>query len=179
MVECYGCRYMRDDMLPKLYTYADILAYVPTPIDTMIHRDIERKYRRGYYAGVQSVLEALSRGVKIDALENWYSGSVFDWAYGGRYNSVVLPPKTPRKWDDIRKEILIRDEYTCSYCGRPARTVDHIIPRIRGGEDIESNLVAACRSCNSSKNSKTPDEWSPRWSRYAWGELMPEEAEHA
>jgi len=44
--------------------------------------------------------------------------------------------------------------HLCFYCGEDADTVDHIIPTSKGGEDEPYNLVAACRSCNSSKNAR-------------------------
>lgn len=47
----------------------------------------------------------------------------------------------------------------CVYCGSPAREFDHVIPVSRGGPDEPSNKVPCCRSCNSSKRRRTPDEW--------------------
>jgi 5-methylcytosine-specific restriction enzyme A len=54
-------------------------------------------------------------------------------------------------WQAISRSVLDRDGYRCRYCGQPATTVDHIIPKARGGSDDPSNLVACCRSCNSAK----------------------------
>jgi 5-methylcytosine-specific restriction endonuclease McrA len=52
-----------------------------------------------------------------------------------------------------KREILRRDDYTCQYCGRKTSqlTVDHIMPRHRGGEHSWTNLVAACPPCNRRK----------------------------
>jgi 5-methylcytosine-specific restriction endonuclease McrA len=47
----------------------------------------------------------------------------------------------------------------CVYCGRPASGYDHVIPRGRPGWDDPENLVPSCRSCNTSKGPRTPDEW--------------------
>lgn len=48
----------------------------------------------------------------------------------------------------------------CTYCdAREATSWDHIVPKSRGGEDVRSNLVPACQSCNSSKGALTPHEW--------------------
>jgi 5-methylcytosine-specific restriction endonuclease McrA len=47
----------------------------------------------------------------------------------------------------------------CTYCGDPATTRDHIVPRSRGGSDDPSNLTPACLGCNASKQDRTPDEW--------------------
>ena len=47
-----------------------------------------------------------------------------------------------------RARILARDGAVCWRCGQPATTVDHIIPRARGGTDDDDNLRAACARCN-------------------------------
>lgn len=59
-----------------------------------------------------------------------------------------------------RKNILRRDGHKCQYCGASSitLTVDHIIPKSRGGEDSWENLVSACLRCNNRKGSQTPDE---------------------
>lgn len=57
-----------------------------------------------------------------------------------------------------RVGVLRRDHHTCMYCGRRADTVDHVLPRCRGGGDTWFNLVAACRECNGRKGDRTPQE---------------------
>src|SRR4051794_4087839 len=57
-------------------------------------------------------------------------------------------------WMRKSRAVLERDRYICSYCGRPATTADHIIPKKRGGTDDLSNLVAACLRCNGSKGAR-------------------------
>lgn len=57
-------------------------------------------------------------------------------------------------WQNLSRQILLRDNYTCHYCGDLADTVDHVKPKWSGGTDDPANLVAACRSCNSSKQNK-------------------------
>lgn len=57
-----------------------------------------------------------------------------------------------------RKNLLRRDRHTCAYCGRPAATVDHILPASRGGRWEWSNTVAACGPCNHRKGDRTPAE---------------------
>ena len=47
----------------------------------------------------------------------------------------------------------------CAYCGAPARSTDHVLPRSRGGGDDKANIVPCCYRCNSSKSNRTPDEW--------------------
>jgi 5-methylcytosine-specific restriction endonuclease McrA len=55
-----------------------------------------------------------------------------------------------------RSNILLRDDETCQYCGKRSRdlTLDHIIPRSRGGTSNWENLVACCKSCNGKKGNK-------------------------
>jgi Restriction endonuclease len=61
-----------------------------------------------------------------------------------------------------RKNILMRDRYTCQYCLKvlPSSelTLDHVIPRSRAGETTWENLVACCHPCNNKKGNRTPDE---------------------
>jgi HNH endonuclease len=55
-----------------------------------------------------------------------------------------------------RANIMLRDEDTCQYCGKHLRdlTLDHVIPRSRGGQSTWENLVACCRSCNGRKGNR-------------------------
>ncbi len=59
-----------------------------------------------------------------------------------------------------RKNILKRDNHCCQYCGRTSvpLTLDHVVPRQRGGKDTWDNLVAACHPCNVRKGNRTPAE---------------------
>ena len=52
-----------------------------------------------------------------------------------------------------RSNILLRDDETCQYCGKRTRdlTLDHVIPRSRGGQSTWENLVASCKACNGKK----------------------------
>ena len=55
-----------------------------------------------------------------------------------------------------RANILLRDEETCQYCGKHSRdlTLDHVVPRSRGGQSTWENLVACCRACNGRKGNR-------------------------
>ncbi len=60
-----------------------------------------------------------------------------------------------------KKNVLLRDDYTCAYCvaqGGYDMTVDHVIPRSRGGSSAWDNLVACCSACNARKRDRTPAE---------------------
>ncbi len=66
------------------------------------------------------------------------------------YKKVVL----------TRKNILRRDGFKCVYCGRSdlPLTIDHIVPKARGGIDSWENLISACTFCNNKKGDRTPHE---------------------
>ena len=57
-----------------------------------------------------------------------------------------------------KKNVLLRDNHTCQYCGRVGDTIDHVVPRCRGGASTWENCVCACSACNARKNSRTPAE---------------------
>ncbi len=59
-----------------------------------------------------------------------------------------------------RREVLARDHHTCQYCGRQGTdlTLDHVIPRHRGGTHTWENLATACRICNHRKGGRTLEE---------------------
>lgn len=68
------------------------------------------------------------------------------------YKKIPIPK-------EIRWKIWRRDNFTCQYCGvREDLSIDHIIPESKGGQLIENNLVTACKSCNSKKSMRTPEE---------------------
>lgn len=72
-------------------------------------------------------------------------------------NRYVQPPRG-RTTALSRRGVLRRDKHLCAYCGEGANTVDHVLPRSRGGQNTWTNLVACCRSCNNVKGNRTPDE---------------------
>ena len=61
-----------------------------------------------------------------------------------------------------RNRILARDRYRCQYCGKKGSafdlTMDHVLPRSRGGRTVADNLVTACQICNNRKGDRTPEE---------------------
>ena len=78
-----------------------------------------------------------------------------------------------------RRNLFLRDEHRCQYCGVRGPTgelsIDHVVPRSRGGTSTWTNCVLACHACNVRKGSRTPNEAGmrlmrrplrPRWSPY-------------
>lgn len=57
-----------------------------------------------------------------------------------------------------RRAVLARDRHKCAYCGHKASTIDHVIPRSRGGKHRWENVVAACGPCNARKDDKLLSE---------------------
>jgi 5-methylcytosine-specific restriction endonuclease McrA len=77
-----------------------------------------------------------------------------------RLISFVNIPRDAHGRKITRKAVLARDAWTCQYCGsrKPGLTVDHVIPRSRGGKSVWENIVASCASCNRRKGSHLPRE---------------------
>jgi len=61
-----------------------------------------------------------------------------------------------------RAALLARDDKTCQYCFKPGNTIDHVVPRARGGEHVWENVVTACSRCNAKKDDRLLEEigWS-------------------
>ena len=72
----------------------------------------------------------------------------------------VRVPRNVHRRKITRKAVLARDAWTCQYCGSQGGglTVDHVIPRSRGGESVWENIVASCAPCNRKKADLTPRE---------------------
>ena len=84
--------------------------------------------------------------------------AVFDAPTIIRLVYLVKRPFLPRKLS--KKEVFLRDRYTCQYCGKKSQelTLDHVIPRRQHGSHAWNNVVAACSRCNLRKAGRTPVE---------------------
>ena len=89
-----------------------------------------------------------------------------------KYRQRTIPPLTNR-------ELFLRDAHMCMYCGNELHeselTRDHVTPISRGGKDRWSNVVTACRNCNTRKGNRKPEEarmpllavpFVPNWAEY-------------
>lgn len=102
-----------------------------------------------------------------------------------RLRRYINVPRRGARWS--RRGVLQRDGYCCIYCGiqagesqrgqtlaKPDFTVDHIIPRSRGGRNTWGNTVCACPVCNHRKGDRTPHEagmplrWEPKTPRVGY-----------
>jgi 5-methylcytosine-specific restriction endonuclease McrA len=77
-----------------------------------------------------------------------------------RLISFVRVPRDIHRRRITRKAVLARDGWICQYCGsdKHGLTVDHVIPRSRGGESVWENIVASCAPCNRRKGNRLPQE---------------------
>ena len=75
-----------------------------------------------------------------------------------RLNHLIKRPRPRVRL--TRREVFLRDQHTCQYCGVMSKdlTLDHVVPKHRGGRHQWDNLVSACRSCNHRKGGKTVEE---------------------
>lgn len=77
-----------------------------------------------------------------------------------RLSHYVKLPRDLHRRRITRRAVFARDAWTCQYCGRDgqALTVDHVIPRSKGGRSVWENIVASCAGCNRRKADKLPRE---------------------
>lgn len=118
---------------------------------------------------LRHVLRMLHRGVAVPL--EWVEGETVG-PYP-RVTSVELVTYVFTKWMFevtgtvmySRSSLLERDRHRCAYCPKRGTTVDHILPRSRGGKTTWLNCVAACPGCNQRKDDRTPAEAGMRLRR--------------
>ncbi len=102
---------------------------------------------------------------KAEMLENGVgfihsSSDIFPIPSVIKLERMIKRPRPERKL--TRLGVFHRDNYTCQYCSQESRelTLDHVIPRHRGGEHTWENVVSACVPCNRHKAGRTPEQAS-------------------
>lgn len=77
-----------------------------------------------------------------------------------RLTSYVRIPRDAHSRKLTRRAIFARDRWTCQYCGRErgSLTIDHVIPRCKGGSSSWDNIVACCAPCNRRKGDRLPKQ---------------------
>lgn len=100
----------------------------------------------------------------------WAAEWTDEWAHSAKEafqipSVIVLFRYIDEKFFDVacvRKNILLRDNFHCQYCGNRFKeeelTIDHVIPCSKGGQTTWDNVVAACRECNQLKGSHMPED---------------------
>ncbi|MEW4371918.1 HNH endonuclease [Paenibacillus kandeliae] len=121
---------------------------------------IEHKDIRGHGLDL-AILRPTRRGIvhmrgRTDKGRRWHQETDLDTATTlvREYAAVVVNRHTIRRLysnRSFRKYILERDQYTCYFCGGPGDTIDHLLPRARGGHTTPLNCVCACNLCNQTK----------------------------
>ena len=81
-----------------------------------------------------------------------------------RLRRYVHPPRARRAALN-RRGVFARDDHRCQYCPAPAESLDHVVPRSRGGAHSWDNVVAACRACNVAKRDRLLVETTMRLRR--------------
>ena len=111
---------------------------------------------------VRRALMLLFRG-KAEILENsrgWVhtADRIFDVPSVIRLMYFISRPHRFRKMTKL--EVFNRDKFACQYCGKQVKdlTIDHVIPKRRGGDHTWENVVSACVPCNRKKAGRTPSE---------------------
>jgi len=81
-------------------------------------------------------------------------------------NFIRIPYNKMMRAKPSRQSIYIRDNHKCQYCGSTRKlTIDHVIPKSRGGDDSWENLVVACSRCNTLKGNTPLEQCSLKLSR--------------
>ena len=104
------------------------------------------------WKGKAEVVERLDRPLRS-------SSTTFPWPHVIRLLNYVRVPRTVQR-KISRRALFARDGWQCVYCGTTAGrlTLDHVIPRSRGGESVWENVVTSCAPCNLRKGDKLPEE---------------------
>jgi len=111
-----------------------------------------------------------SSWTEVSALRKQFEPASHDWIHTVRFELAV--PKVIRllTYDRLpktrvrlnRRNLFARDANRCQYCGRKFKTtelsIDHVVPRSRGGRTVWNNVVCACMKCNVRKGGRTPRE---------------------
>ena len=76
-------------------------------------------------------------------------------------NLIELSPRNARR--KFRQSIFESWEWKCAYCDKDldtkSATIDHIVPKFKGGHNVKSNMVCSCSKCNRSKGSVLLEDW--------------------
>ncbi|MFT4220709.1 MAG: HNH endonuclease [Microbacterium sp.] len=94
---------------------------------------------------------------RVDGDPVWGASTVHDRPAVIVLTRYVRVP-SGRRVPVTRRGVLRRDGHRCAYCSKSASTIDHVMPRSRGGVDSWENLVACCLRCNNVKGDRTPQE---------------------
>jgi 5-methylcytosine-specific restriction endonuclease McrA len=111
--------------------------------------------RRAYvlvFKGKAEVIEELERPLRS-------ASDTYPWPHVIRLVTYVRVPRTVQR-KISRRALFARDDWRCVYCGNASGrlTLDHVVPRSRGGESVWENVVTSCAPCNLRKGDRLPHE---------------------
>ena len=106
------------------------------------------------YKGKAEVIEELDQPLHS-------ASDTYPWPHVIRLVTYVHVPRTAQR-KISRRALFARDEWRCVYCGTTSGrlTLDHVIPRSRGGDSVWENVVTSCAPCNLRKGNRLLDEIS-------------------
>ena len=104
------------------------------------------------FKGKAEVLEQLDRPMQS-------ASSTYPWPHVIRLVQYVRVPRAVHR-KISRRALFARDDWRCVYCGTAGGrlTLDHVVPRSRGGESVWENVVTSCAPCNLRKGDRLPNE---------------------
>jgi len=104
------------------------------------------------YKGKAEVVEQLDQPLRS-------ATATFVWPHVIRLVHYVRVPRAIQR-KISRRALFARDGWRCAYCGTAngRLTLDHVVPRSKGGESIWENVVTACAPCNLRKGDRTPEQ---------------------
>jgi 5-methylcytosine-specific restriction endonuclease McrA len=86
------------------------------------------------------------------------ASDTFPWPHVIRLLHYVRVPRAVKR-KISRRALFARDGHKCVYCGSSGRlTLDHVVPRSRGGDSVWENVVTSCAPCNLRKGNRLPEE---------------------
>lgn len=108
------------------------------------------------FKGKAEVVEELGKPLRSAA-------ETFVWPHVIRLLSYVRVPKSVQR-KISRRALFARDGWRCVYCGDGTSrlTLDHVVPRSRGGDSVWENVVTSCAPCNLRKGNRLPEELEMR-----------------
>ena len=104
------------------------------------------------WKGKAEIIESLPKGLRS-------ATDTYVWPHVIRLVQYVRVPRAIQR-KISRRALFARDGWRCAYCGTASSrlTLDHVVPRSKGGESIWENVVAACAPCNHRKGDRTVEE---------------------
>lgn len=135
---------------------------VPAPVVEVFNADYRLLDRVGYQAAVSMLMREVAHALEGHDPPRLLRSPSTAIELPKSVLLVRYAPVPYRREADhaSRAEILTRDAQRCQFvgCGSAATTIDHLLPRSRGGGNTWHNLVAACETCNGAKGDRTPAE---------------------